>query len=418
MTAFAVIAVSGLAVILIAQILLAAGFMRRLRRDEPGLSHDAGLPKVAVILSVRGDDPTLADCALGLMNQAYPDYDVRIIVDSREDPAWPVMTGILERAGRAGTVMQPLEDPRATCSLKCSSLIQAVSDLDPAYDVIALADTDVVPGRDWLRNLVAPLRDPGVGATSGNRWFAADGHAWGSLIRYAWNAAAVVLMYWLRVAWGGSLAIKRSVLEKGGVVDLWSRAFTEDTSLDRALRNLGLRLEFVPAAIMVDSRDCSVSAFTDWATRQLLCCRLHHSGWWGVLTHGLGTSLLPGLSCVLLIFALASGELKAGSLIAGSLAAYLLTLLVLLILLEFSVRSVLASGAPGTFGATIAGKLIIAIPLAQLLYGYCLLLAWTSKMVSWRGVHYRILEGKRVRLVSYKPFSRQEIPEPPDSVTR
>ena len=73
-----------------------------------------------------------------------------------------------------------LRERRETCSLKCSSIVQAVSELDNSYRVVAFVDADAVVHPDWLRQLVSPLSAPRVGATTGNRWYLPNGNHWGS----------------------------------------------------------------------------------------------------------------------------------------------------------------------------------------------------------------------------------------------
>ena len=76
--------------------------------------------------------------------------------------------------------------------------------------MVALLDADTIPHRTWLRELVAPLADPRVGAATGNRWYMPAEAGWAGLVRYLWNAAAVVQMYCYGIAWGGTLALKRA----------------------------------------------------------------------------------------------------------------------------------------------------------------------------------------------------------------
>src|SRR4051812_44958773 len=61
--------------------------------DPPLL--EAELPEVAVLLPLRGADPSLRDCLRGLLRQDYPRYSVRIIIDSPQDPAWELVRSIL-----------------------------------------------------------------------------------------------------------------------------------------------------------------------------------------------------------------------------------------------------------------------------------------------------------------------------------
>src|SRR5689334_6889229 len=56
---------------------------------------ESWLPRALVILPIRGADPSLRACLLGLVNQDYPNYAVRIIIDSAEDPGWEFIRGVL-----------------------------------------------------------------------------------------------------------------------------------------------------------------------------------------------------------------------------------------------------------------------------------------------------------------------------------
>src|ERR1700722_7051968 len=146
-------------------------FLRLFRRKvQPHL--DDFQPRAAVLLPVRGADPHLADCLHGLLNQDYPAYDVWIIVDSREDSAWDVIAKSPKSRPGLQVRVDVLKEPRSTCSLKMSALLQAIAQMDNACEIVALIDADVIPHPGWLRALVGPLSDPGIGATTGIRWYA------------------------------------------------------------------------------------------------------------------------------------------------------------------------------------------------------------------------------------------------------
>lgn len=190
------------------QMCLALVFLLYLRLHQENLLTDEELPKTAVILCLRGADPFLPNCIEALLNQDYPEYDLKLIVDSPQDPAWQIVNDTINEQGASNVQVSPLRIIRHNCSLKCSSLLQAVSELDDSYQAIALVDADTIVHPNWLRELVSPLADPKVGATTGNRWFVPTGHYWGSLVRYIGNVSTVVQMYLFQVPWGGTLAIQ------------------------------------------------------------------------------------------------------------------------------------------------------------------------------------------------------------------
>src|SRR5262245_60372909 len=74
----------------IGQTVMALGFIIRLRNRPPALLADPRCPKAAVILCLRGADPSLSDCLQAIASQDYPNYEVRVVVDCHEDPAWNV----------------------------------------------------------------------------------------------------------------------------------------------------------------------------------------------------------------------------------------------------------------------------------------------------------------------------------------
>ena len=143
-----------------------------------------------------------------LLKQNYPQYDLKLIIDSQEDPAWQIASQTINELKATNVQINHLRIIRHNCSLKCSSLIQAVSDLDDSYKVVAFVDADTIVHTNWLRELVSPLTNPKVGATTGNRWYVPTGSYWGSLVRYAGNVATVVQMYLFGIPWGGTLAVK------------------------------------------------------------------------------------------------------------------------------------------------------------------------------------------------------------------
>ena len=58
------------------------------------------LPKTGILLPLRGADAKLSDGLKRLIQQDYPDYEVQIVIDSVEDPAWPVVQQVGRRNQR------------------------------------------------------------------------------------------------------------------------------------------------------------------------------------------------------------------------------------------------------------------------------------------------------------------------------
>lgn len=412
MTRFAILLFWVLAGSIVIQAGMVGLFLAALRRRHPRPAN-AACPKTAVVLCLRGSDPFLPACIEAALQQDYPAYDLRVVVDSRSDPAWQVVQETTARCGQRHVRIDTLEQRRDDCSLKCSSLVQVISELDDSYEVVALLDADTVPHPTWLRELVGGLSDPRVGAATGNRWYMPAKPTWAGLVRYLWNAAAIVQMGCYGIPWGGTLALRMSALRQSGLLERWGKAFCEDTMVYRALRQQGLRVAFVPSLMMINRETCDLPGFFAWVRRQLLAARLYHPGWPAVAFHGLATPLLLLLAFGTLIAASVAGNPPALAWTAAALGGYLGLLPLLLGLLERSVRRIARERGDSTAWLSLgaAARMLPAILLTQVVYAAAMLSMLGLRSVDWRGVRYRVRGPWHIQLVEYRPYQRDASPQ-------
>ncbi len=95
-------------------------------RFRQGLARDPTSPRTAVVLCLRGRDPFLEKCLESLLKQDYPDYQLHVVVDNRQDPAWQVAESLANRYGADRVCIEALDERQDTCSLKCSAVTQAI----------------------------------------------------------------------------------------------------------------------------------------------------------------------------------------------------------------------------------------------------------------------------------------------------
>lgn len=392
--------------LLVGQGLLVLGFVGALRRFRKEPLADDACPRAATILCLRGGDPFLEDCISALFRLDYPNYDIHIVIDNDDDPAWKVVNQVLSREQRDRVHVTSLIDRRETCSLKCSSVLQAVSQLDEAVEFIAILDADTIPHASWLRELAGGLADEKVGVATGNRWYMPEKPTLGALIRYAWNAAAVVQMYSYKIPWGGSLAIKTHVLRETDVLDKWGNSFCEDTMMQRVLAPLKLKVNFVPSLMMINREGCDVKGYFGWVRRQLLTARLYHPGWPLVVGHGLLTSVGPLMALVLGIMGLAASDQQTAWWGLGGFALYEIVVMLMLPPMEFAVRDIVKFRgepidwlSPATFF-----QLLFAIPATAVVYTAALASACFVRAVNWRGISYDVGGPFKIRMLEYQPY--------------
>jgi len=391
MTGLAIIVSSALVLMAAYQVGLVLIFVRLFWR-HPSSQVAERLPQVSVVVPLRGVDPGLLGNLERLMRQDYPRYDLRIVVDAKEDPAWTIVEQAVRSTAASHVHQSPLDARRRTCSLKCSALVQAAGALDPSCEVMALADGDTSAHPSWLRELVGPLEDQRVGATFGNRWYVPSGRECGSLVRYLWNAAAVVPMHFLSIPWAGTMAIRVSAMARSGLVERWSRAMVDDAPVRDALRPVGLRLRFVPSLMMVNREECTCSAALEFITRQLLWTRLYHGHWPAVLLHALLSSGLVLLAAVLLVAGLAGGQWRVAAWAGAGFLAYHLAMPAMLGILERGIGRVLeargeekSSWPPGAHA-----RLLLAVLLTPWFHLVAAVAAQFKRRVVWRGVVYQM----------------------------
>ena len=388
------------------------GFLKSMECWKPNRLSDDACPLVAIILPLRGYDPFFELCLTRLLAQDYPNYELRIVIDSTEDPAWEPVHRIVAELKPSHVKIESLEHRFETCGLKNSSVLQGITGLDDSFEVVALVDSDTVPHPMWLRDLVSPLADERIAVSSGQRWYMPDSPTIGSLTRYVWNALNSVAMANTSV-WGGSFAIKRRVLDEVDLLQCWQKSLSEDVLIYGRIKRAGYKMAFVPLSVMINRETCSVLSFVQWLSRQVLLGRLYHFGWPLFLTCGLGATLVLLTAVAFTVYSIATNQLAAAAWVGGALLVQFVSVAAILLLLERATRRIVRWRDEDMDWLTSIAlwKMLIAIPLTQFVFTVALLKAAVMRQVEWRGVTYKIHGPWNIHLVEYRPFvARDDAP--------
>ena len=398
--------------LLTAQAVLVLGYIARLWKLAPEMASDADCPVATVVLCVRGSDPSLVDAVRAILRQDYPDYELLFVFDSERDPGFKVVQDLIREPHDCAARLLVLPKASGHSSLKCDAVVHATKSLSEQTEIVALIDADTIAHPSWLREMVVPFKDPQVGATTGLRWYEAPGAEMGPLVRSIWNTAAIVQMYWYRITWGGSLAVRRQVLHETNLVKRWAHAFCEDTLVRGELENQGYRVVVIPSLHMVNYERCTIQNFYPWASRQLLTTRLYHPAWPFVLGHGMGTSCGLALGVILFLLAFWFHQVGLVAALFISLCAYEAISLALLWGIVLAARRILKrAGRPlPSWGGEMGILYAVALPVTQVMYAFAMIRAMFAKSVQWRGIRYDLRRDGSVRLRDYAPFSH-ELPQ-------
>lgn len=371
------------------------------------LSRGAYSPKVGVVMPLRGPDPFLKRCITALTRLDYPDYQIHIVVDHKDDPAYKIVEEVLRETGSHKIVLDELADFTDTCSLRNCALRQAVNRLPADCEVYVMIDADASPYPLWLSDLVAGLQDPAVGVACGIRWYSPVDLTLANLVRHVWNAGAILQMLDQKIGWGGAIAFKREAYDKAGMHELWGKSLFDDTfATDRILAS-GYQLQVVPRVTMVNEESNDLKGCFTFISRQLLNIRLYHRAWPFTCAYGLLAFLWTVSSVLVLGVALVRGDHRAAAVLGGGLAIYYGAQTIQLWIAECIVHgSQLRQGKPGI--AFSNWKLPFAMVIALVVYPLALLKVLRTQSVTWRGITYEFQGPLRVRRLNYQPFAQAE----------
>lgn len=255
-------------------------------------------PMASIIVPCKGIDHGFRENIQAFLSQQYDPYKLIFVVDSKEDPAYQTLTQMVNEKSHAQIV---LTKPISGCSGKIAALLTGLESTDDAV-VLVFADSDMKPDSTWLQNLIIPLQDKSIGATTGYRWYFPTN--WKTLLISAWNMAPIVFMFYpnYTFAWGGSTAIRKTVFETLDIKTKWRTAFSDDLVVTTTVKKAGYKIYLQPKCIMESPPETSIARFLRWGTRQYTWVRWYYPLFWlGSFIGFIGVQLVILLGILLLL---------------------------------------------------------------------------------------------------------------------
>src|ERR1041384_1140226 len=206
--------------------------------DELGRLLESFAPFVSVVAPFRGLEHGLRENLLALFHQEYPQYEIIFVTDSAEDPALPLVHDLLdsEKSPAIRKAQIVVAGKANDSGQKVHNLIVAVEKADTASQAFVFVDTDARPKANWVRSLVAPLGDNGLGAATGYRWFIPQQGGFASTLRSVWNASIASALgadARKNFCWGGSTAVLRSTFARLEIANHWGGPVSDDFTSHR-----------------------------------------------------------------------------------------------------------------------------------------------------------------------------------------
>lgn len=363
-------------------------FFSRYLRSELDHEYPAFTPFTSVFVPCRGIDSGLRENIEAILAQDYPDFEVIFVTDNAADPALAIIEEA--RNGKNLPTLILVAGEATDSGQKVHNLRAAVAKVDPKTEIFVFVDTDARPQSQWLRNLVAPLSDDRLGATTGYRWFVPERGGLASHLQSVWNASIASALGALaerNFCWGGSTAIRREVFERLNIRERWKGTVSDDFTMTRVLQEARLPIKFIPQCLTPAFDYCHVGALVEFTTRQLKITLTYARNLWrGVLASSMLFVLVFFGGIVLVVTRAALGLSFAVPLLLlvvifllGAVKAYIRLRAVSLVITDPRVRTPVAQLAHLTLW-----------PLASVLYLYNSLAASASRRIIWRGITYEL----------------------------
>ena len=215
-------------------IFAALAFSRRAKAQAPATSTFE--PPVSILKPVHGVDFGSYENYASFCQQDYPEYEILFAVNNKSDRAIAVLTQLIaDYPQRHINLLIGAEFFGA--NQKVNNLVRLTR--EAKHEVLALSDGDVRVGPNYLRNVVAPLRDENVGAVTSFYRSIAQNDLYAEL--EAVGAASDFFAGVLMAAWtegvkftlGASVATTKTWMQKIGGFEAIAAFLADDYEIGR-----------------------------------------------------------------------------------------------------------------------------------------------------------------------------------------
>jgi ceramide glucosyltransferase len=350
---------------------------------------------------LRGVDAETRSCIESWFTQNYAAPTQLLFgVAAADDPVCPLVEDLIKsHPGRDARLILCAE------SLGRNSKVSTLAQLEQhaRHDVLVVSDADVLVPPDFLVNVVAPLRDSGVGLVSCFYCFSNP-----VTLAMRWEAIGTNADFWSQVlqakslapldfALGAAMATRRELVKAINGFRPLADDLADDYQLGRRIAGLGSRIELSP--VVVECREAPASWKEAWQhqlrwARTIRFCR--PPGWFfSILGNG---TLWPLLWLLTLMasrhtdaanFAGASDMNQFARISIGICVAFLIAR----VLFAISLHARLAQSAKDHWWFWL-------VPFKDLLGALVWLVSFLGNRIEWRGRCYQILAGGKLAPLS------------------
>jgi ceramide glucosyltransferase len=232
-------------------------------------------PGITVFKPLKGLEPLSRECLASFLTQDYQPYQVLFGV---RDPGNPVLD--LLRELRQAYPRCDLEVVICPENLGLNPKVSTLRQLMPRarYNLLVIADGDVAVGPDYLGQVAAAFREPGLGLVS-CPYRAGAGHTLGATLEALTIAADFIpsvavanYVEGIRFALGATMALTRQALAAIGGFAPLADFLADDYQLGFRVAATGLQVKILPYTVSTHTPELS---FRDYLAHQLRWARTY-----------------------------------------------------------------------------------------------------------------------------------------------
>ncbi len=217
------------------------------------LSQDSSFtPPISNLKPLRGLDPEAYENLASYCRQDYPEYELIFCVGDENDPSVPVLEK-LKHDFPDRQIRILFGSGRKAINDKVAKLVRMVE--EARHEVLVINDSDVRVEPNYLRTVVAPLRDPKVrGVTclyvsTDDRTFTQHLHSIGMICDFFPGIFVARQLDGIKFAFGQTIVTTRSCLQAFGGYESIENRPADDLLVGRYIAQQGYEVELLPYAV-------------------------------------------------------------------------------------------------------------------------------------------------------------------------
>jgi len=223
-------------------------------------------PPVSNLKPLRGLDPEAYENFASFCRQDYPDYELIFCVCDENDPSVPVLRKLM-RDFPERTIRILYGSGRNAINDKVAKLVRMVD--EARNEVLVINDSDVRVEPNYLRTIVAPLRDPKVGGvtclyvSTQDKTFTQHLQSIGMYSDFYPGVLVARQLDGIKFTLGPTIVTTRAHLAAFGGYQAIENKPADDLLVGRLIAQQGLQVELLPYAVQtVPDYDSPRALFT------------------------------------------------------------------------------------------------------------------------------------------------------------